>query len=167
MKKFTQVTGWTHLIMISLCLILLCIPTEINAQGESNPMKLWYRQPANVWEEALPIGNGNMGAMVFGNPAKEHLQLNHDEFWAGSPYNNSNPRGPQALEKVRKQIEQGEYKAADSTMNADFVAKKVHGMPYQTVGDLFLKFDNHESYSDYYRELDIQKAITTSRYVAN
>ena len=155
--------------LLFICFIsfLLLLNASVIAQINNKGMKLWYSQPAKVWEEALPIGNGSAGAMIFGTPGTEHLQLNHDEFWAGSPYNNSNPYGPESLDDVRKLISSGRFKEADELMRTDFVAETVHGMPYQTVGDLLLNFPNHSNFTDYYRELDITKAVSLTRYTAN
>ncbi|HSF46142.1 MAG TPA: glycoside hydrolase family 95 protein, partial [Chitinophagaceae bacterium] len=135
---------------------------------DANPMKVWFDQPARIWEEALPMGNGFLGAMVYGNPGLEHLQLNHTEFWAGSPYSNANPNGGvQALAEIRKLIDEGNYAASDKMANTHFVAQKLHGMPFQPVGDLKLKFDGHENFSTLRRELDISKALTTITYTSN
>ncbi len=135
--------------------------------GLSNPLVLWYDHPAQVWEEALPVGNGHIGAMVFGIPGEEHLQLNHDEFWAGSPYNNANPRGgPDSLHRIQELISQGRYKEAEDMAQRDFVALRAHGMPYQPVGDLFLRFEGHDQYSDLRRELDISRALSRTTYRA-
>lgn len=131
-------------------------------------MKLWYDHPAGIWEEALPIGNGRLGAMVFGNPGEEHLQLNEDEFWAGSPYNNANPHGGRdSLHKIQQLIAENRYQEAEEMSSRDFVAEKVQGMPYQTVGDLHLRFDGHDQFSNLRRELDIQKAVARITYTAN
>ena len=141
--------------------------SQVNSYGQEadkNPMKLWYDQPAKVWEEALPIGNGHIGAMVFGIPAKEHLQLNHDEFWSGSPYTNYNRHaGPKALDTIRRMIDAGKYGEADKYA-ANFVAEKVHGVNYQPVGDLYLDFKGHQEYKSLRRELDISKAVSTTTY---
>lgn len=133
-------------------------------EADKNPMKLWYDQPASIWEEALPIGNGHIGAMVFGIPAKEHLQLNHDEFWSGSPYTNYNRHaGPKALDTIRRMINAGKYNEADKYA-ANFVAEKVHCVNYQPVGDLYLDFKGHQEYKNLRRELDISKAVSTTTY---
>jgi alpha-L-fucosidase 2 len=136
-------------------------------KSDPNPMKLWFDEPAKIWEEALPIGNGFLGAMVYGNPGEEHLQLNHTEFWAGSPYNNDNPNGgPAALAGIRRLIDKGDYGAADKMANKNFIAEKLHGMPYQPVGDLRLKFQDHEEYTGLRRTLDISRAVATITYTS-
>lgn len=149
--------------------IILSSITFLNTHAQdSNPMRVWFDRPSTIWEEAFPIGNGHSGAMVFGNPHEEHLQLNHHEFWAGSPYNNANPKaGKDTLQKVQRLISEGKYQEAQDMAQQNFVATRAHGMPYQPVGDLFLRFDGHDQYSKLNRELDIQHAIITSKYTVN
>ncbi|MFN5422220.1 MAG: glycosyl hydrolase family 95 catalytic domain-containing protein [bacterium] len=139
------------------------------AQDKSrNPMKVWFNSPSTIWEEALPVGNGHIGAMVYGNPALEQLQLNHLEFWAGSPYNNANPTaGKDTLQKVQRLIAEGKYQEAQDMAQKNFVALKAHGMPYQPVGDLLLNFDGHDKFSSLHRELDIKDAVVRTTYTSN
>ncbi|ULQ51000.1 glycoside hydrolase family 95 protein [Flavihumibacter fluvii] len=152
----------------TLCLLVVMSCSFFGAWAQTNPMVLWYDKPAATWEEALPIGNGHQAAMIFGNPAKEHLQLNKDDFWAGSPYTNANPNGGKAaLQKIRQLIDAGNYKDAEAMASKNFVAEKVHGMPYQPVGDLFLQFDGHEAFTNFRRELDIQRAVAKTIYTVN
>ncbi|HSB91470.1 MAG TPA: glycoside hydrolase N-terminal domain-containing protein, partial [Flavitalea sp.] len=136
---------------------------NVNAQS----LKLWYDKPAAVWEEAMPVGNGRLGAMVFGGNSLEKLQLNEDSFWAGSPHDNNNPKGKEVLKEVQKLIFKGKYAEAQALAAKGFVATKVHGMPYQPVGDLVLRFSNHGDASEYRRELDLENAITTTSYTSN
>lgn len=135
--------------------------------GQESFLKLWYDRPATQWVEALPIGNGRLGAMVFGDPCNEIIQLNENTVWAGQPNRNDNPEAKAALPEVRELIFEGKYKEAQNLADEKFISKTSHGMPYQTVGNLELFFPGHENYSDYYRELDLEKALTTSRYRVN
>lgn len=141
----------------------LAIINGARAQSDTL-MKLWYNHPATQWVEALPVGNGRLGAMVYGDPYKEKIQLNENTIWAGSPNRNDNPEARAVLPEVRKLIFEGKYKEAQDLVNQKFISKTSQGCPYQTVGDLNLLFPGHENYSDYYRELDIEKAVETSRY---
>jgi alpha-L-fucosidase 2 len=127
-------------------------------------LKLWYNHPASQWVEALPIGNGRLGAMIYGDPFKEKIELNENTIWAGSPNRNDNPLARAALPKVRKLIFEGKYKEAQDLVNQTFISKTSEGCPYQTAGELNLYFPRHEKYSDYYRELNIEKAVETTRY---
>ncbi|MEO8375669.1 MAG: glycoside hydrolase family 95 protein [Sphingomonas bacterium] len=130
---------------------------------------LWYRQPAREWTEALPVGNGRLGAMVFGGTAHERLQLNEDTLWAGGPYDPVNPEAHATLPEVRRLIFAGRYAEAQALANAKVMAKPLTQMPYQTVGDLLIDIPNVDaaSVTGYERELDIDAAIATTRFVSN
>ena len=141
----------------------LAVISSLSAQDE-NLLKLWYQKPAKQWVEALPVGNGRLGAMVYGDPVSEIIQLNENTVWAGGPNRNDNPNAKEDLPEVRKLIFDGKYKEAQDLVNEKIISKKSQGMSYQTVGDLKLTFPGHENYSDYYRELDLDKAIATSKY---
>jgi alpha-L-fucosidase 2 len=108
------------------------------ATAKPSPFRLWYRQPAKQWVEALPIGSGRMGAMVFGGVAAERLQLNEDTLWAGGPYDPANPEALKALPEIRALIDAGEYAKATEMAEARFMATPKRQMSYQTIGDLKL-----------------------------
>lgn len=112
-------------------LLWLVAVLPVNAQQQGNCL-LWYDHPATVWEEALPLGNGTVGAMIFGDPAREHLQLNEATFWAGSPHNNDNPKARALLKPVQQMIFAGHNKAAEAVVTQNFVSQIAQGMPYQT-----------------------------------
>lgn len=141
----------------------LTLALNISAQNDSH-LKLWYNHPARQWVEALPIGNGRLGAMVFGDPSKEIIQLNENTVWAGQPNRNDNPNAKEALSEIRRLVFEGKYKEAQDLVNHNMISKTSQGMPYQTVGNLKLSFPEHENYSKYYRELDLEKAIATTHY---
>lgn len=147
---------------------IITLVTIINVTAQDNTLlKLWYSRPAKLWVEALPVGNGRLGAMVYGDPSREVIQLNENTVWAGSPYRNDNPDAKEALPEVRKLIFEGKYKEAQDLINQKFISKVSNGMPYQTVGNLRLLFPGHENYSEFYRELDIDKAVASSSYILN
>ncbi|MBP3566840.1 MAG: glycoside hydrolase N-terminal domain-containing protein [Paraprevotella sp.] len=132
----------------------------------SDDLKLWYKTPASDWTSALPIGNGRLGAMVFGSPQHDELQLNEETVWAGAPHHN-NPNGfYECLNEVRNLIFNGDNVTAEQMLDP-YTASTPHGMPYQTIGSLHLQFDEISKYESYYRELDLQKAITTTTFMAN
>jgi alpha-L-fucosidase 2 len=134
-------------------------------------MKLWYNTPASKWEEALPVGNGRIGAMIFGQPAQERIQLNEETVWAGQPNNNNYPEAKKHLAEVRRLMFQGKFKEAqdlaDTTMFPRTSLGFNQGMPYQTVGDLNITFPGHESTQNYYRDLDLNTAIATTSYTVD
>jgi alpha-L-fucosidase 2 len=136
--------------------------TSFSVQAQN--LKLWYDKPATQWEEALPLGNGRLGAMVYGSVAVENIQLNEDTFWAGGPHNNINPAAKQSLPEIRKLIDQGNYVAASDMAEKTITSQGAQGMPYQTAGNLTLSFEKHTAYTDYYRELDLQQAVARTHY---
>ena len=102
-------------------------------EDSSDDLKLWYDEPASQWVEALPIGNGRLGAMVFGAPEQERLQLNEETVWAGEPNTNANPDALEALPEIRSLIFEGRYAEAQRLADRYVVSKTNHGMPYQPV----------------------------------
>lgn len=151
-----------------ICLsVLFCGTAWLQAQAD-NAMKLWYEQPASLWVEALPLGNGRLGAMVFGDPVHEQFQLNEETIWGGSPYNNTNPKAKDALAEIRRLIFAGENMKAQELCGPTICSPSgANGMPYQTVGSLLLDFEGVGDYTDYYRKLDIERALSTTRFKAD
>ena len=149
---------------ISTIAVIACCacstPTE-------EPLKLWYDAPAKQWVEALPIGNGRLGAMVYGDPIHEELQLNEETVWGGSPHNNVNPLAKDHLDEIRSLIFEGKNAQAQELCGKYISAQQANGMPYQTVGSLKLHFIGIDSVSNYYRELDITNAIATTTFTAD
>jgi len=128
-------------------------------------LKLWYKQPSgNTWENALPIGNGRLGAMIYGNVEKETIQLNEHTVWSGSPNRNDNLLAADSLASIRKLIFEGKQKEAEQMANRIILSKKSHGQMFQPVGNFHLSFNGHNNYTNYYRELDIEKAIAKTSY---
>jgi alpha-L-fucosidase 2 len=125
---------------------------------------LWYAQPAQHWEEALPLGNGRLGVMVYGGVVKDTIQLNENTFWAGGPHNNLNPAALVSLTEIRRLITAGDYIAAEVLAAKTITSQGANGMPYHTAGNLQLEFPAHQEYSNYYRDLDIGNAVATTRY---
>src|SRR5690606_11607440 len=109
----------------------------------------------------LPIGNGRLGAMVYGIPQREEIQLNEETIWAGGPYRNDNEKAAGRLPEIQQMIFEGKTREADKLINETFFTK-THGMPFQAAGSLVINFPGHQTYSDYYRELDLDKAVTSS-----
>ena len=148
-----------------VCLIALLAGVVVAFGGDSAPkadsLVLQYRRPAVYWEEALPIGNGSLGAMVFGDIGVEHLQLNIDELWSGGPRNWNNPEAREVLPEVRKLIFAGEYVKADSLCRG---MQGPYTESYEPLGDLWITFDHGDRGRNYRRELDLKNAVATVRY---
>lgn len=141
-----------------LCgIFFLLVYTKTNGQARQEPLALWHDHPASVWEEALPLGNGKLGAMVFGGIQNEVLQLNDNTLWSGYPNPGNNPNGPKYLPLVRKAVADGDYELAEQYW------KKMQG-PYSArylpMADLHLDFDTSDTIvSNYKRTLDLNNAI--------
>ena len=127
---------------------------------------LYYNAPASAWTEALPVGNSHLGAMVFGNPKHDELQLNEETFWAGGPHNNIPQNAYKELDHVRNLIFEDKNAEAQEIINKNFFTGQ-HGMGYLTLGSLFFDFSDINDFSDYYRELDISNAVATTKFAAN
>ncbi|MFO1477396.1 MAG: glycoside hydrolase family 95 protein [Verrucomicrobiota bacterium] len=127
-------------------------------------LRLWYDRPATNWLEALPIGNGRLGAMIFGGPAQEHLQLNESTLWGGGPYDPSSSNALKALPEVRRLIFAGQYKEAQDLASAEMMARPLKQMPYETLGDLTIDFPGLGPIEDYRRELDLDTAIARVQF---
>jgi len=125
-------------------------------------MKLWYNKPAARWEEALPIGNGRFGAMIYGNALNENIQMNEDTFWSGSPRNTTNPHAPNYIKKVRELVHQGEYAEAEKIVKECMQGPEVES--YQPLGNIYLDFRNKSEVTGYKRELDLDTAIMKVEY---
>ena len=125
---------------------------------------LFYRQPAKEWVEALPIGNGRLGGMVFGGVPAERIQLNEDTFWSGGPYDPISDEALQYLPKVRQLLWEGRYKEAQDLADEKLVGRPRHLQTYQPLGDLRLVMEGHEHPTDYRRELDLDRAVVRVRY---
>ncbi|MGW6505710.1 glycosyl hydrolase family 95 catalytic domain-containing protein [Nonomuraea angiospora] len=140
-------------------------PPEVRA---ANDLALWYDESAGTdWLRALPIGNGRLGAMVFGNVDTERLQLNEDTVWAGGPYDQSNPKGAAALGQIRQLVFQNQWSQAQTMIDQNMRGTPVGQLAYQPVGDLRLSFGNAAGVSEYNRFLDLTTATTAVSYLQN
>ncbi len=149
------------------CCLWTGLTVATTATAAEPDLKLHYDAPARVWEEALPLGNGRLGAMVFGDPQHERFQLNEETVWGGSPYNNTNPAAREALPEIRRLIFEGRNREAQELCGPAICSPNgANGMPYQTVGSLCLDFDIIGDCHDYYRELDLDRAVATTRFSA-
>ena len=129
-------------------------------------LRLWYPRPATQWVEALPLGNGRLGAMVWGGGKHERIQLNEDTLYAGGPYDPTPPEALAALPEVRRLLFAGRYAEADALANAKMMGRPIKQMPYQPLGDLVLDFIEIAETNDYRRELDLDTAVASSTFEA-
>lgn len=144
--------------------LFLALAMVVFGKTDAERLKLWYDKPAQQWVEALPVGNGRLGAMVFGNPGAERIQLNEETVWTGHPNSNARPDALEAMPKIRELIFAGKYREAQDMTGARVISNTNQCMSYQPVGDLNLTFPGHERFTDYRRELNIADAVTTTQY---
>jgi alpha-L-fucosidase 2 len=133
------------------------------AASDPSATLLWYQQPAVKWEEALPVGNGRLGAMVFGGTSEERLQLNESTLWGGLPHDYSNPEAGQRLAELRRLIFEGKIREAEK-LGQTMLGRPLCQRPYQPLGDLRLRFPGHEKVEQYVRNLDLDQAVATTAY---
>ena len=130
--------------LLIFCLLTTVVCYSQNKQG----LKLWYKKPSgNTWENALPIGNGRLGAMIYGNVEKEIIQLNEHTVWSGSPNRNDNPLALDSLAEIRRLIFDGKQKDAEAMANRVIISKTSQGQMFEPVGSLRLAFDGHQNYT--------------------
>lgn len=182
MKFLNVLDGLTILLVLSAC---------TQQEREANNLKLWYNQPANSqipddkngwkddpeWLKALPLGNGSLGVMVFGDVKKERIQLNEESMWSGSLNDNDSPYAFPAQQKIRQLLFEGKYKEATKLTNETQICKGLgsgHGnganVPFgcfQTLGDLLIDFGQQNNYENYHRELSLNDAVVRISYTSN
>ena len=146
-----------------LVALLVPITAPIQASGAGRNLKLWYQQPAAEWNEALPVGNGRLGAMVFGGVGEEHLQLNEDTLWGGHRRDRDREGGRPHIDRARELIFAGQVAEAEKLVKSQVLAERLV-RSYQTLGDLWMRFDHHEDPRDYRRELDLDTGIARVTY---
>ena len=127
-------------------------------------LELWYQRPANVWEEALPIGNGRLGAMVFGSVVNERIQLNENSIWAGPPVPQPRENGPAIIAQARQLFFDGKYSEGEQLIGRQLLPPPIEPRSYQPLGDLRLEFDHGPDVTDYRRALDLDTAIAHTTY---
>ena len=144
--------------IFAVIIVFLCV-----AVLRARELKLWYDKPAAEWTEALPLGNGRIGAMVFSGPACECIQLNEETMWGGSPHTNHSVKALGELGHVRQLLFDGRNAEAQDLIDSTFLTGQ-HGMPYQTLGNLLIDLPGHEACADYRRELSLDSALSKSSY---
>ena len=145
-----------------LLLLTMLSAAQLSAQDGDNTERLWYDKPASIWLEALPIGNGRLGGMIYGGPQTDEIQLNEDSFWSGGPHNNNSTTSAKYLEQVRNLIFSGKEQDAENLINQQFI-KGPHGMKYLTLGSLKLTHTGitASKAKNYCRKLDLTTALST------
>lgn len=146
--------------------LLAQLPQSIQQKSFNPATLLWYSAPAKKWEEALPVGNGRLGAMVFGTHSEERIQLNEETYWSGGPYSTVVPGGYKVLPEIQKLVFEEKYLAAHNLFGRNLMGYPVEQMKYQSLGNLHLFFKNQDTVSQYQRWLDLETGISGVSYQA-
>ncbi|MDR2146362.1 MAG: glycoside hydrolase family 95 protein [Tannerella sp.] len=147
-------------------LIIICTLIGCGNKQQANLLKLRYDRPAKVWEEALPLGNGYIGAMVYGNPINEYYQLNENTLWSGAPREGNNPEAVAALPGIRKAIDAGDYIKAAELWREN--TQGYYSARYLPMANLFLDMSVVDTaFSSFYRDLNISEATSTVKFLTS
>ena len=164
----------TYILLISSC--LLAAPGDLVADTGNIPDKIdkndfdpatliWHTEPADIWENALPVGNGRLGAMVYGGVEEERIQLNEDTYWSGGPYSTVVEGGYKHLPEIQQLLFDGKPIKAHKLFGRQLMGYPVEQMKYQSMGALHLFYEKDREYSNYKRWLDLSTGVTGSSYV--
>lgn len=164
-KNITKLlVGFVGLLGILITQISCKQNNQSSLVNSKRDMVLWYNQPGEKWLDGLPIGNGYMGAMIFGKVQYERIALNESSFWSGRPRNYNNPDAGKFFAPIRDLVFTGKYKEAEKMINEHFYGIPANQQAYQPIGNLLLDFQNSENVTDYYRELDMETGIVKVTY---
>ena len=144
--------------------IALSLALLIASAASASELQLWYAQPAAKWEEALPLGSGRMGAMVFGGTGEERIQFNEDTLWTGKPHDYVREGAHDHLREIQKLVFEGKQDEVADLVRKKFLSDPVRQKSYQPFGDLRFHFPGHENVADYRRELDLDSAVARVGY---
>jgi alpha-L-fucosidase 2 len=156
----------SHPPLVALLLLLSAFPGMAQAPGRR--LALWYAAPATQWVEALPVGNGRLGAMVFGGPARDRIQFNESTVWTGGPHDYARPGAYRYLPTLRALLREGRQAEAEALAQVHFMGAPIRQRAYQAFGDLRLDFPTIDSttVAEYRRALDLDSAVATTQFVA-
>ena len=144
---------------------LFIVSLGIAGTNAQNHLTLWYKSPAKAWEEALPVGNGRLGAMIFGDTQKERIQFNENTLYSGEPETPKNINIVPDLAHIRQLLGEGKNAEAGTIMQEKWIGRLNEA--YQPFGDLYIDFDSKEAVTDYMHSLDMENAVVTTSYKQN
>jgi len=152
----------TTITLLFLGILISCQPKQQNAN-----LKLWYEHPAEKWEEALPVGNGRIGGMVYGDPHREQIQFNEETLWTGEPHEYQHPGAHEYLDTIRELLFSGKQREADQLAMKNVMSVPLRQKAYQPFGDLIIEMADLGEVKDYYRELDLEEAIARVNFTSD
>jgi alpha-L-fucosidase 2 len=151
-------------LFITMQVMFLCLTASGGTAPDPETTLMWYDKPAKLWSDAMPLGNGRLGAMLFGIPEKERILLNEETVWTGGPYNPTNRQGAEHIDEIRAYVFKGDYGRAHREFSRYLMGYPVEQQKYQPLGNLWLSFAGHETYTDYRRDLNLDTALATVSY---
>lgn len=152
---------------VSVLAFWLWLGTPAHATESTGKWVTWYTNAATAWVEALPVGNGRLGAMLFGSAPLERIQFNESTLWIGEPRDYSHPGAAEYLGQLRELLFQGRQREAEELAMRVFMSLPLRQMPYQPFGDIWIEFPGHTNLAHYRRQLDLEKAVASVRYLVN
>jgi alpha-L-fucosidase 2 len=155
---------WMSLLLLATSVSLAQKPADRPSPAPVGDMVAWYRQPAQAWLDAMPLGNGLMGAMVFGGVQKERIALNESSFWSGRPHDYDDPNAGKYFSQIRDLVFAGKFQEAEKMADDHFWGIPKNQQAYQPLGDLQLTFDGVDNATDYRRELDMETGVAKVTY---
>ena len=167
MKKILYILGWALFSAVGVSAQPAEMESRLDTKSIDPSTLLWYRTPASKWDEALPVGNGRLGAMVFGRYGEERIQLNEETYWSGGPYTTVVKGGYRVLPQIQKLVFDGKYLEAHNLFGRNLMGYPVEQQKYQSLGNLHIFFAHQEKATNYKRWLDLTTAITGVVYTAN
>ena len=162
-RRFMLNAAWAVWMSTTNCPLHAAESPQPQAQQATQNMALWYRQPATSWLQAMPLGNGMIGAMVFGGVPQERIALNESSFWSGRPHDYDDTKAFQYFGQIRDLVFAEKFQEAEKMVNEHFYGKPKAQEAYQPIGDLALTFDS-TNFTDYRRELDMETGIAKVTY---
>ena len=151
--------------MLAVFLAIFLPPCLILAAEQ--PLALWYPRPADKWVEAVPVGNGRLGGMIFGGITNEHLQFNENTLWTGQPHEYHHDGAAKFLPSLRRLLLEGKQAEAEELALKEFMSVPLRQKAYQPFGDVWLSFLDHTNTTEYRRQLDLESAVARVEYLAN
>ncbi len=151
-------------IIYLLFIVMFLGACSLNPKESTDSLKLWYKQPAELWTDALPLGNGRLGAMVYGGVPQEHIQFNEETLWTGEPQSYANKGASKYLSKIQQLLFEGRQDEAQKLAQDHFMSTPLQQRAYQPFGDLYIDFEGHDNFSNYKRELNLNNAVQKITY---
>lgn len=143
------------------------IPQNIQNKTFDPSSLLWFNAPAKIWNDAIPVGNGRLGAMIFGNPENERIQFNDETYWSGGPYTQVVKGGANHLSELQDLVFKGKWLEAQKLFGNEFMGYPVEQQKYQPLGNLVMQFEKNKEFSDYKRWLDLTTGISGVEYTSD